>query len=99
MAEQIIAIIAVLALLLTVLWLLRQKGLARMNLAFGKRFGSSKYMEVVERLSLTPHHSLHLVRFDNRTVVVGVSPSGCTRIAVLRSSDPAGKLEGRHELG
>jgi flagellar biogenesis protein FliO len=31
----------------------------------------------MERLALTPNHSLHLVTIDDRTVLVGVSPGGC----------------------
>jgi flagellar biogenesis protein FliO len=34
-------------------------------------------MEVLERLTLSPNHSLHLVAIDGRTMLVGISPSGC----------------------
>lgn len=35
-------------------------------------------MQVLERLPLTPQHSLHLVRIDGRTLVVSSGPGGCT---------------------
>jgi flagellar biosynthetic protein FliO len=49
---------------------------------FGKRrgFRSSsrpRRMEILERLPLSPQHSLHLVNIDGETVLVGVSPHGC----------------------
>ena len=35
-------------------------------------------MHVVERLPLTPQHSLHLVRIDGRLLVVASGPGGCS---------------------
>ena len=35
-------------------------------------------MQVVERLPLTPQHSLHLVRIDGRLLVVASGPGGCS---------------------
>jgi flagellar biogenesis protein FliO len=32
---------------------------------------------VIDRLALTPQHSLHLVRLADRTLLVGLSPQGC----------------------
>lgn len=43
-----------------------------------KRPGPGPRLQSIERLALTPHHSLHLVRVDDRTLVVAVSPSSCT---------------------
>ncbi|MEO8659290.1 MAG: flagellar biosynthetic protein FliO [Bryobacteraceae bacterium] len=43
-----------------------------------KRPGPGPRLQSIERLTLTPHHSLHLVRVDDRTVMVAVSPSSCT---------------------
>lgn len=45
------------------------------------RFGSvgtagSMRMEVLERVSLTPHHSVHLIRVDGRLLVVSNGPGG-----------------------
>jgi flagellar biogenesis protein FliO len=34
-------------------------------------------LEALERLALTPQHSLHLVRIGGREVVVATYPQGC----------------------
>jgi len=95
MFEQILAALLVLALLAGTLWLLRRKGMASVNVAFSKRFGGTREMQIVERVSLTAHHSLHLVRVQGRMIVVGVSPSGCNRItSFLANRTP----EASHEL-
>jgi flagellar biogenesis protein FliO len=74
-AQQIAFVIIVLALLAVALKMARDRGLARFTIP-GRPFRTRR-MEVLERLSLTPNHSLHLVTVDGRTVLVGVSPSGC----------------------
>ncbi len=77
MADQILAVFAVLALLGGAMWWLRSRGLARFSPAGG---GRVRQMEILERLPLTPQHSLHLVRLANRTVLVGTSPAGCVML-------------------
>lgn len=86
MLQQILAALLVLALLIATLWLLRRKGLASVNLALPRRFSGARQIDVIERVSLTAHHSLHLVRVHDRTILIGVSPSGCQRIATFRAS-------------
>jgi flagellar biosynthetic protein FliO len=78
MLEQILAAFFVLSLLLGTLWLLRRKGLARVNLPLRKRLNGNNQLEILERASLSAQHSLHLVRVQNRTILIGVSPSGCS---------------------
>lgn len=51
-----------------------------MNLGVVRRSGKQKHMQVVERVSLTANHSLHLVRVQDRIILIGVSPSGCNQI-------------------
>jgi flagellar biogenesis protein FliO len=80
MLQQTLAVFLVLLLLGGTLWLLRKKGIARLKVSLPRRPGGVKRLEVLDRIVLTPHHSLHLVRLDNRTVLIGVSPSGCTQI-------------------
>ena len=41
---------------------------------FGKR---TARLSVVSRAQLTPQHSLHLVKWDNRELLVVASPAGC----------------------
>lgn len=93
MAEQILAAFFVLALLLATLWLLRRKGLARFNFALPNRLSRSNQMRVIDRIPLTAQHSLHLVQIQNRTILVGVSPSGCNRLAAFKDSFPLDEQE------
>lgn len=76
MFEQLAAVAVVLGLLLALLWFLKSKGWARTSLR-ASRGQDGPRLEVIDRLSLTPHHSLHLVRLADRTLLVGISPNGC----------------------
>jgi len=75
--QPVLAVLFVLGLLGGTLYWLRAKGLARFN---GKGFSrqSGKRMQALERLALTPQHSLHLVSVGGKTLLVAVSPGGCT---------------------
>ena len=75
--QPVLAVLFVLGLLGGALYWLRAKGLARFN---GKGFGraGARHMQALERLPLTPQHSLHLVSVAGRTLLVAVSPGGCT---------------------
>jgi len=76
MSEQLLAVIAALGLLWGCLWLLKRKGYVRTSLRRPARPGQPR-LEVIDRLALTPQHSLHLVRLADRTLLVGLSPQGC----------------------
>lgn len=80
MIEQMLAALAVLALLGAMLWWLRRKGMAAPLLPRK----SGRRLELLERLPLSSQHSLHLVRVAERALLVAVSPSGC---AVLESCE------------
>jgi flagellar biogenesis protein FliO len=94
--HQVLAVSAILLLLAATLWWLRRKGLARC----GARGPRSRDLQAVERVVLSPQHSLHLVRLAGRGLLVGISPAGC---ALLESFDwpvppsqlPAGRPEAR----
>jgi len=77
MWEQTLAVFFVLGLLVASLWLLRRKGFASLKLGFARSVGGAKRMELLERMPLTPHHSLHLVRVEDRLILIGVSPQSC----------------------
>ena len=85
MIEQMLAVAAVLGGLMAALWLLRRKGVARMNLPLRKR-SAARRLEVLERLPLTGTHSLHLVRAGDSVLLIGVSPSSCQAITTLPQS-------------
>jgi flagellar biosynthetic protein FliO len=86
-AQQFLAVVAVLAMLYAVVWLLKQKGLVRFTATRAR--GSQARLEVIDRLVLTPHHSVHLIRMADRTLLIGLSPNGCN---LLETSAAAGIL-------
>jgi flagellar biogenesis protein FliO len=74
--QQLLIICAVLASFVVALWTLRRRGLVRFaSLKFGGR--PERKLQVLERLQLTPHHSLCLVRMEERTLLIGTAPSSC----------------------
>lgn len=99
MWEQTLAVFIVLGLLIGSLWLLRRKGFASGGLRLARAgAGAGRHMEVVERMPLTPHHSLHLVRVDERLILIGVSPTGCASLdafpAALKGAAAGGRERG-----
>lgn len=72
--QQLMMVLVVFALLGGLLWLLRRRG----GLAFSPRRSGARRLEVLERLPLTPHHALHLVRISGKVVLIGTAPSACT---------------------
>jgi flagellar biogenesis protein FliO len=71
---QLLAAAMALGLSTAALWWLRRRGFSPGSVRRGRRMAS------LERLPLTPRHSLHLVRVDERVLLVGCSPSGCVAI-------------------
>jgi hypothetical protein len=74
---QLIAVAGVFAILILVLLTLRSKGLATINIG-SKAAHSGRRLQVLERVSLSPSHALHLVRFDENLVLLASSPAGCS---------------------
>ena len=80
MLQQVLALLSVLALLGGALFLLRRKGLAQFRLP---GYGSTRRtgeIKLLDRMPLTPQHSLVLVHIENEKILIGVSPSGCQLI-------------------
>jgi flagellar biogenesis protein FliO len=75
--QQALVVVFVLGLLGATLYWLRGKGLARFP---GKGMGRMgvRRMQTIERLALTPQHSLHLVSVSGRILLIAVSPGGCS---------------------
>jgi len=73
---QLLAVMMVLGLLCGSLWLLKRKGFVRGGFRRPPQPGQPR-LEVIDRLALTPQHSLHLIRMADRTLLVGLSPQGC----------------------
>jgi flagellar biogenesis protein FliO len=79
--RQVSAVLAVFALLGTALWFLRRRGAA----SFQGWRTQGKSLESIERLPLTPQHTLHLVKIQGRELVVATHPQGC--VLLLDSLD------------
>lgn len=73
--QPIFSVLFVLGLLGGTLWWLRNRGMARFAV---KGLGrGAKHIQPIERFTLTPQHSLHLVSVGGRTMLIAVSPAGC----------------------
>jgi flagellar biogenesis protein FliO len=77
--RQALGVLIALGVLGGALWWLRRKGLAQFAPAI-RGGGKTRCMKVVERLTLTPQHSLHLVQVGERTILVASFPGGCARV-------------------
>jgi flagellar biogenesis protein FliO len=85
MMQQCLAIALVLGALGGLLWLLKRKGWARPRR--GSLTDLRVRLEVIDRLALTPHHSLHLIRHADRTLLVALSPASCSLLESLPVSE------------
>jgi flagellar biosynthetic protein FliO len=74
--QQLWGVVAVLGILCGGLWLLKRKGWARTTFRRAREDGEPR-LEIIDRLPLTPQHSLHLIRLADRTLLIGLSPNGC----------------------
>ena len=77
LTEQITMVLVVFAVLGGLLWFLKKRGLAALNLG-SRRNGNTRRIEVLERVPLTPQHAVHLVRVSGQVLLIGTAPSGCT---------------------
>jgi flagellar biogenesis protein FliO len=73
--QQVLGVLAVLGLLGGTLWWLRSRGLAQFAGAPRRRKAGA--MESLERLPLSPTHTLHLLRVADRAIVLATSSAGC----------------------
>jgi hypothetical protein len=81
--RQVLSILLVFSLLGTVLWALRRGGrVSLQGLAWKRALGNTRSMAAVERLTLTPQHTLHIVRINGREVLVATHPQGCSVITM-----------------
>ena len=76
--QQYAGVAAVLGLLAASLWWLRRRGFAAVTA--GRR---GRRLEALERLPLSPQHTLHAVRIGATVVVVACSPGGCALLQTL----------------
>jgi flagellar biogenesis protein FliO len=81
---QMTAVVGVLGLLLAALWWLRRRGFAQVAAILPAR---ARRLERLERLALSPQHTLHLVRLGETALLVAASPAGCSLIRSLPWAD------------
>ena len=72
-----LAVLLVLGLLASTLAVLRKRSMLIWRLPGMAATPSTRRMEVVERIALGPNHALHLVRIDERSVLVATTPGSC----------------------
>jgi hypothetical protein len=79
--RQIFSVLLVFSLLGAALWALRRGGRVSFQGFARKRIlGHTRSMVPVERLALTPHHTLHMVCIHGRQVLLATHPQGCTLV-------------------
>jgi len=86
--QQAAAVLIVLGLLGVALFWLRNKGLVRFG-ANGIGRAGNRRMQSLERLQLTPHHSLHRINVGGRVLLIAVSPGGCSVVDGSEREVPA----------
>ena len=72
--QQIAAIAFVFSLLGGALWWLRGRNM----IAFGAARPTTSRLQVIDRVRLTPQHSVHVLRSGDRELTIAVHPAGCT---------------------
>jgi flagellar biogenesis protein FliO len=79
---QLLAVLAVFALLGLTLWWLKRNGAVQLRSYLPPRFAAprgrsqKRLLDRVEALQLTPTHSINLIRLADRAILIGTSPAG-----------------------
>jgi flagellar biosynthetic protein FliO len=82
--RQVLSVLLVLALLAAALWVIRRATSASfLSVRLRRPMGRAKALQTIERLALSPHHSLHLVQIDGRRLVVATHPQGCSLLTEM----------------
>ena len=93
LTEQITMVLLVFALLGGLIWVLKRRGMVSLRLS-PRRGGSTRRLEVIERLPLSPQHAVHLVRVADRVVLIGTAPSGCAILDASGAIDASSAASG-----
>jgi flagellar biogenesis protein FliO len=81
--QQIFAVLFVLLALLGAVAFLRKKGFAVSSASLGVRRREA-LIDQIDRMRLGPQHSIHLLRVDDRKLLIALHPHGVT---VLRDGN------------
>jgi flagellar biogenesis protein FliO len=90
-ASQFLSIAAVLGLLGFVAWRFRASRAGGARLWSGR---APQQLRVVERVALTPQHSLHLVAVGSEVLLIGAGPGGVALIRNAGREGPSGGVGG-----
>lgn len=88
--RQMFSVLLVFALLGGMLWALRRSGRVSLpgftvkGLARKRVLGNARAMVALERLALTPTHTLHVVRVNGREVLFATHPQGCSVVPMVK---------------
>jgi flagellar biogenesis protein FliO len=80
--RQLAAVGLVFGLLAAALWMLRRRGITSRGWLPRPRRATAR-LESLERLALSPQHTLHLVRVADRALLIGAHSGGCTLLESL----------------
>lgn len=89
--QQMLAVLAVFGFLGGALWWLRKRGLARFAITGERK--KSGVLTHVDRLPLSPTHTLHLVRMADRGILVASWPGGCQAIESVPLAQLADRIQ------
>ena len=73
--QQFFAVLFVLSSLCGAVLFLRKKGIADVN---GTRRKQGSCLRQLERMRLTPQHSIHLLQVEDHRILIAVHPQGVT---------------------
>jgi len=78
--RALVSILAVLAMALALRRWASRGGMLALRRPWRVR---SRNLEALDRLALSPQHTLHLVRVGDRALLIGAHPGGCTVLESL----------------
>ncbi len=73
--QPLAAVVLVMALLGGLLFMLKRRGVASFHLP--GPIPSPRRLQVLERVPLTAQHALHLVKAEDRILLIATSPDAC----------------------
>jgi flagellar biogenesis protein FliO len=79
--QQGLALAGVFVSIGAALWFVKTR-----NAPLFKKLGSERRMQVIERVALTPQHTLCLVRVGERLVMIGTAPTSCQLMETIEDS-------------
>jgi flagellar biogenesis protein FliO len=88
--RQFAGVLLVLALLAAMVWLAKRRGLARWSFPSP---GGARLVTVLERILLTPQHTLHVLMVGGRKLLLTSSPGSCQLITELQEHQETAGVE------